>query len=81
MSRDELSCKAFVEAVTEYLEGTLPRLEQLRVEEHLPECPGCSTYLEQMRQTMRIVHTLKDESVDSGSKHDLVALFRNWKNP
>ncbi len=81
MSRDELSCKAFVEVVTEYLEGTLPRFEQRRVEEHLPECPGCSAYLEQMRQTIRMVHTLKEESDDTASKYDLVAIFRNWKNP
>ncbi len=81
MSRDELSCKAFVEAVTEYLEGTLPPSEQLRVDEHLPECPGCSTYLEQVRQTIQIVRTLREEEEDTAAKHDLVAIFRKWKNP
>jgi predicted anti-sigma-YlaC factor YlaD len=58
MPTDEMTCKELVELVTEYLEGTLSALDCGRFEEHLAECPGCHTYLQQMRQTIRVLGRL-----------------------
>jgi anti-sigma factor RsiW len=50
-----MTCQELVELVTDYLEGAMSAADRARFEEHLAICPGCQTYLEQMRQTMRLV--------------------------
>lgn len=74
-----LTCQELVELVTEYLEGTLSPAERARFEEHLAVCPGCQIYLDQMRQTIRTVGKLTEESISSEAKQDLLQLFRDWK--
>ena len=41
---DLMTCREFVELVTDYLEGTLPDSERVRMEAHLAECDGCTGY-------------------------------------
>ena len=50
----ELSCIEVVELVTAYLDDALGAADRERVEEHLVFCDGCSTYLEQNRQTVAL---------------------------
>jgi anti-sigma factor RsiW len=79
MTVDELACKELVELVTEYLEDTLPSAERARFDAHLKKCDGCHTYLEQMRQTIRALGTLEDETVTEEAKRILLEAFRSWK--
>jgi anti-sigma factor RsiW len=79
MSSRELACQEFVELVTEYLEGTLPPAERARFEQHLTTCDGCTTYLEQMRQTIQLVGTLTEELIPAEGKDKLLLAFRDWR--
>ncbi len=74
-----LTCQELVELVTDYLEGTLPAADRARFEEHLAQCPNCSTYLEQMRQTIRTLGMLPEESIPPEVQHEFLQLFRTWK--
>lgn len=76
----ELSCKELVELVTEYLEGTLPPSERARFEAHLAICDGCTTYLDQMRQTIRTLGKLSERSVAPEAMEALLAAFRDWRS-
>lgn len=76
---EDLTCKQLVELVTEYLEESLPLRERERFERHLAVCPGCNTYLEQMRQTIRAMGELTEDSLEPETRDELLALFRNWK--
>ena len=76
---DELSCRDLVELVTDYLENALPQAERARFEEHLIACPGCQTYLEQMRQTIDLLGRVTEESLEPAARDQLLDLFRNWK--
>ncbi|NJC94871.1 MAG: anti-sigma factor [Anaerolineales bacterium] len=76
---DNLTCKELVELVTEYLEGTLPEAIHLRMDHHLSDCDGCTHYVEQMRQTIRLTGRLKEESLMPHQRDDLLRLFRDWK--
>lgn len=76
---DGLSCKELVELVTEYLEGTLSPRDRSRFEEHLAICPGCVTYVEQMRQTISLLGRLTEESVPAAAEQELLRAFRTWK--
>jgi len=76
---EQMTCKELVELVTEYLEGTLPEDLRLDMEQHLSGCSGCTNYLEQMRQTIRLTGQLKEENLSEQQKDDLLSLFRDWK--
>ena len=74
----EMPCRELVELVTEYLEGTLPAEDRMRFEAHLGECEYCTTYLDQMRTTIRLVGRIPEESVEPEAMHGLRAAFRDW---
>jgi len=76
---DEMTCKELVELVTDYLEGTLAEDLRLRMEDHLSQCDGCTNYLEQMRQTIRLTGQVREESLTPQQRDDLLRLFRDWK--
>ena len=79
MRSRELACQEFVELVTEYLEGKLPPAERVRFEQHLTACDGCTTFLEQMRQTLQLVGTLTEELIPVEGKEKLLLAFRDWR--
>lgn len=76
---DDLRCQELVELVTDYLEGRLEAHERRRFEAHLDLCEGCATYLEQMRQTIRALGTLTEDSIDADARERLLAVFSAWK--
>ena len=47
----DLTCQELVELVTDYLDGALDEETADRFEQHLSVCPGCETYLGQMKET------------------------------
>jgi anti-sigma factor RsiW len=79
MTRPDLTCKELVELVTDYLEEMLEEEDRQRFEEHLSECAGCHTYVEQMRQTIRITRRLTEDEIPTPAKDSLLQAFRHWK--
>ena len=75
----EMTCSELVAVVTEYLEGTMPAEDRGRFEEHLEACPWCVNYLEQMRQTVRALGRLPEDSISQEAREDLLEAFRGWK--
>lgn len=75
----DLTCTELVELVTEYLEGGLSAAERERFEEHVGSCEGCSTYLDQMRQTLAMVGMLREEDLSPAMQDTLLEAFRGWK--
>ena len=78
-AENEMSCKELVEVITEYLEGTLPEAERARFDYHLGLCPGCQTYLDQIRLTVRVVGRLSEESIAPEARNEFLKAFRNWQ--
>jgi anti-sigma factor RsiW len=75
----DLTCKEFVELVTDYLEGVLPPSSRKRFDEHLATCPYCTLYLEQMRQTIRTMGRLPEETIPPPALDALLEHFRKWR--
>jgi anti-sigma factor RsiW len=76
---ERLACIEFVELVTDYFEGTLPPAERDRFEAHFAVCAPCSTYLDQMRQTIEAAGRLDPEAVPAEGKKRLLGLFRSYR--
>lgn len=79
MSTDELTCKEVVEIVTDYLEGALSPEDRARFDQHLAGCDGCTSYVEQMRETIRLSGMLTEEQVPVAQRERLRQAFRDWK--
>ena len=77
----EMPCRELVELVTDYLEGGLSVADRARFEAHLTDCDYCATYLEQMRQTVRLLGRLPEESLSDDALQALRAAFRGWRQP
>ena len=57
----EVTCRQFVELVTEYFEGALDPRTTSQVEEHLVLCDWCVTYVEQMQATIASLRELREQ--------------------
>lgn len=74
----EMPCRELVELVTEYLEGGLSARDRARFEAHIADCEYCETYLEQLRETIRVLGRLPEESLSPEARSALLDAFRSW---
>jgi anti-sigma factor RsiW len=74
----EMPCRELVELVTDYLEDRLSALDRARFEAHLAECDHCAVYLEQMRETIRLLGRLPEGSLSTAAIDALAAAFSDW---
>ena len=68
-------CQQVVELVTAYLEGDLSPEDTRQVEDHLSGCPGCDTYLAQMRATIREVGRVDAARLPDDVRSGLLSAF------
>jgi predicted anti-sigma-YlaC factor YlaD len=80
MSDQALTCHEIIELLSTYIEGGLTADDRSRVDEHLALCDGCTTYLEQMRETIRLSGMVTEEQVPEDEKTALLAAFRDWRS-
>jgi anti-sigma factor RsiW len=73
--RATVVCQQWVELVTDYLDGALPRRLVAAIDRHLAGCEHCHEYLDQMRATIRITGTLRDEELPDELLDALQAAF------
>jgi len=76
---DDLNCNELVELVTDYLEGSLSEEDRRRFDEHLGSCGGCTNYVEQFRETIRLTGKLRADDLEPEARDALLAQFRDWK--
>jgi anti-sigma factor RsiW len=74
-----MTCKEIVEVITDYLEGRLRAEDRQRFEAHLEVCSYCATYLDQMRETIATLGTLRTESLSPETREGLLEAFRGWR--
>jgi anti-sigma factor RsiW len=77
--RGELTCQELVELVTDYFEGALSARDRARFERHIDGCEHCTTYLDQMRITIRTLGRLPRETVPPAARDALLDAFHEWK--
>lgn len=74
-----MTCIELVELVTDYLEGSMPADERARFDEHISGCEGCTTYMEQLRITIRLTGMLTEEQIALDARAALLDAFRDWR--
>jgi len=76
-----ITCAEIVAVVTDYLEDQVAVALRAEIEAHLALCPGCDHYLEQMRETIRLIGRVPVESLSDQARDDLMAAFRTFHAP
>ena len=79
MYEREITCRELVELVTDYLDDRMPSDRRLLFEEHLSFCSSCRTYLEQMRLTIRLTGSLREDDLDPATREAMLAVFRGFE--
>jgi predicted anti-sigma-YlaC factor YlaD len=74
-----MTCKEFVEIVTDYLEGSMSIGKKIRFHLHLGMCLGCRIYLKQMKQTIHTLGQLPQEPAPPAVREELARRFQSWK--
>jgi len=74
-----MTCQELSEIVTDYLEGAMPLRDRVRFDLHVAVCPECRRYLEQMKQTVRVVGRVPPEPIPPEIEAKLLERFRDWK--
>jgi predicted anti-sigma-YlaC factor YlaD len=77
---EDLVCRELVELVTDYLEGVLAQPDRDRFEGHLRACDGCTSYLEQMRETIVLTGMLTEDQIPPEGRAELLHVFRAWRD-
>jgi anti-sigma factor RsiW len=76
---ETMTCREFVELVTDYLEGRLAAGERETFEAHVALCDGCQAYIEQMRATLTALGRIPEESITPAAREELLHAFRDWR--
>ena len=80
-SRQMLSCREIVELVTDYLEGDLDADTATALEAHLDVCPGCTRYVEQIREAITTLGEVSSDNLSTEAQAGLLEAFRAFRRP
>ena len=72
------TCREVVELATEYAEGEMTPEQATAFELHLNFCDGCSTFIDQLRETARTARRLSEDQVPEELRAKLIEAFRDW---
>lgn len=75
-----ITCREFVELVTEYLEQRLDRDTRARFEQHVAVCPGCARYLDQIRASVEVLGRVSLDPISAAARAQLIDAFRAWRS-
>ena len=78
-TQPQITCREFVELVTDYIEGQLAEARRIEVEIHLGACDGCETYVEQIRHTIAALRTLARAEDFPQTRAEAMAAFRELR--
>lgn len=76
VSATHLTCREVTEIISDYLDGDLSPERRDEFERHLVNCAGCSAYLRQMRITVQVSGSLREQDVPQPMMDALLTAYR-----
>jgi anti-sigma factor RsiW len=78
LGRHGYTCREIVDLAAEYVDGALPAHESTLFERHLNCCDGCSTFIDQIRETAGLAASLDEDELPDSLEAGLLQAFRDW---
>lgn len=67
-----LTCKDFLDELSEYLDGTIPGEMRKELEAHVTECPNCWVMVDTTKRTIQIYKGMEPQPLDEGLHERLI---------
>ena len=75
----KITCKSFLEDMSDYLDGDIPAELRAMLEAHLAKCPDCWLVLDETRRTVEVFQTYGCRPLPEDVRGRLAdALQRQW---
>jgi anti-sigma factor RsiW len=74
-----LVCRDAVELMSDYIDGVLSRRDRRRLERHLADCPHCSAYLQQLRESIKASGRVGPEVLSPEALDELTDVYRKFR--
>jgi len=58
-----LTCKEFLQELTDYLDSTVDAELRLKLERHINECPNCFVILDTTQKTIRVYKGMQEKEI------------------
>lgn len=68
-----LTCKEFLQELSDYLDESVAPEERARLEEHMSECPNCWVVCDTTRKTVRIYRGMEPKALPADVESRLMA--------
>ena len=75
-----ISCQQLVDFCLDYIEGDLPRDEQVGFMRHLAQCPDCVTFFETYRRTPQISREALNVKIPPAVKDAIHSFLRERRD-
>jgi len=75
-----IACRELLELISGYLDRALPAETAAAIEEHLADCDGCTSVLDEFRRTIALTGQLREEQVTQAQRDLLLQTFRDWRS-
>ena len=71
-----VTCQEMIQALADYLDGSMPPEDRMALDWHLGGCPPCQTFLKTYAATFRLTRTLACDEIPEELKVRLATFAR-----
>lgn len=81
MAREhKVTCKNFLEEISDYIDGGLDEEIRVSIEAHLAKCPDCWVVFDETKRTVQIFRSMECQPLPKGVQDRLLsALEKRWQ--
>jgi anti-sigma factor (TIGR02949 family) len=65
------TCAEIVKLLSDYIDGEMDDVTRARLEQHLQDCPPCDEFLDEFRNSVKLVNQIKKETIPQEMKRRL----------
>lgn len=74
-----VTCREVAELLIDFVDGTLPEMQMITLQQHICACPPCMFYMETYQDTIEATHALPEEPLPAEFENRLRAVLEDWE--
>ena len=74
-----VTCREVAELLIDFVEGTLPEMQMITLQQHICACPPCMFYMETYQDTIEATHALPEEPLPEEFEKRLRVVLAEWE--
>ncbi len=74
-----VTCREVAELLIDYIDGELPEMKMITLQQHICACAPCMVYLHTYHTTIEMTHALPDEPLPPEFEARLRGVLEGWQ--